>query len=176
MLLLRRCYQKVLAWSRHPKAVHYLAFVSFVDSSLFPVSPAFMFIPMAFAKPTRAFWYAGVCTLSSVLGGILGYFLGFFAFETLIEPFIAWMGYTVWYQKALEWFQEWGFWAIFVAGFSPIPYKIFTIGAGVLQLNFPGFLLASCLGRTVRFFLMAAAIRWGGPTIEALFRRMANVK
>lgn len=169
-------YQKVLLWSRHPKAVYYLAWVSFVDSSVFPVSPAFMFVPMAFAKPSCAFWYAWVCTLSSVLGGIVGYLLGYFAFEMLLEPFVQWMGYTMFYEQALRWFQDWGFWAIFVAGLSPIPYKIFTISAGVLQLNFPGFILASFLGRMLRFFLMAAALRWGGPKVEPILRRMVQVK
>ncbi len=86
------------------------------------------------------------------------------------------MGYTDVYLSALEWFQDWGFWAIVLAALSPVPYKIFTIGAGVLQLNFPGFLLASFLGRALRFFLIAAAIYWGGPKMEVLFKRFVKTK
>lgn len=176
MRFINSCYQTVLSWTRHPKAVRYLGIVSFIDSSIFPVSPAFMFIPMAFAKPSCAFWYAWVCTVASVLGGMVGYLLGYFAFEWLLQPFIEWMGYGELYLNALQWFQDWGFWAIVLAALSPVPYKIFTIGAGVLQLSFPGFVLASFLGRAARFFLMAAAIYWGGPKVEALFRRFVKIK
>lgn len=165
-------YDKVLEWSSHPKASRYLAFVSFVDSSVFPVSPLFMLLPMAYAKPERAFGLAWTCIVWSVLGGIIGYFLGFFAFEVFLEPFINRMGYAESYRVAMVWFQEWGFWAIFLACLSPIiPYKIFTIAAGVLQLNFPGFLVASFLGRSLRFFLIAAVIRFGGPKVEPFVRR-----
>lgn len=176
MRFLNKLYQKALLWSNHPKAIYHLAWVSFVDSSVFPLSPAFMFIPMSFAKPERAFWYAWVCSISSVLGGIVGYALGYMAFETLLEPFIRFMGYTAFYEQALVWFQDWGFWAIFLAGLSPIPYKIFTIGAGVLQLNFMGFIIASFLGRMLRFFLMAAVLRWGGPRVLPFLRRMIKIK
>lgn len=170
--LLGALYQKVEQWSTHPKAVYYLAGVSFIDSSVFPVSPAFMLIPMILAVPTHAFRYAWVSTISSALGGIIGYLLGFFVFETVLEPLIHGMGYTALYQNALLWFQKWGFWAIFIAGFSPIPYKLFTIGAGVLQLNFLGFIWASLLGRGLRFFVMAVALKWGGPKVVLMFRRM----
>jgi membrane protein YqaA with SNARE-associated domain len=87
-----------------------------------------------------------------------------------------WMGYMIFYQEALQWFQDWGFWAILVGALSPIPYKIFTISAGVLELNFAGFLLASFLGRLLRFSLMAALLRWGGPRVEPLLRRVMGVK
>lgn len=165
-------YNKILIWSEHPKAKHYLAFLSFIDASLFPISPLFMFIPMSYAKPKRAFSYAAITVISSLVGGALGYALGIFTFDILIEPFIKWMGYTGYYQMSLQWFQNWGFFAIVIGCLSPmIPYKIFTIGAGVLQLNFWWFMLASLVGRTLRFFLIAAFIRWGGPKIEPYLRR-----
>lgn len=165
-------YEKVLEWSRHPNAPFYLGFVSFIDSSVFPVSPLFMLIPMSFADPSRAFFYAGITTLSSVAGGAVGYALGLLAFETVVNPFLNWMGYMGAYQSAVQSFQQWGYWAIFLGCFSPfIPYKIFTIGAGVLQLNLGWFLLASSLGRLLRFFIICAMIRWGGPKIEPLLRR-----
>lgn len=172
MRFLIKWYDKVLGWSQHPHAVRYLGFLSFIDASLFPISPNFMLIPMAYARPKSAFWFAAICTVASILGGILGYALGLFAFEALINPFLEWMGYMGQYQAALLWFQKWGFWAILLACFSPfIPYKIFTIGAGVLQLNLGLFLMASTLGRALRFYMISAVIRFGGPKIEPYVRQ-----
>ena len=165
-------YDKVLGWSKDPKAPWYLGFVSFIDASLFPISPLFMILPMSFAKPERAFYFASIAIVTSILGGFLGYALGFFAYEALIGPFIKMMGYTNYYQMAMQWFQTWGFWAILFGCLSPmIPYKIFTIGAGVMQLNFGWFLLASIFGRILRFYIIASLICWGGPKIEPLLRR-----
>jgi len=165
-------YDKVLSWSKHPKAAWYLGFVSFVDSSLFPISPLFMILPMSVSEPKRAFYFANIAIVASVLGGMLGYALGLFAFDLIISPFITLMGYSHYYDLAMQWFQNWGFWAILFGCISPIiPYKIFTIGAGVLQLHFGWFLLASLLGRMLRFWIIAAILRWGGPKFEPLFRK-----
>jgi membrane protein YqaA with SNARE-associated domain len=165
-------YDKVLLWSKHPKANWYLTFVSFVDASLFPVSPLFMLLPMSVAEPKSAFRLAGIVIVSSFFGGILGYGLGLFAFEAIVNPFINMMGYSGSYQLATEWFQEWGFLAILFGCVTPfIPYKIFTIGSGVMQLHFGWFLLASLAGRAIRFLLIAVLIRWGGPKVEPLFRK-----
>ncbi|HXH54253.1 MAG TPA: VTT domain-containing protein [Gammaproteobacteria bacterium] len=165
-------YDKILRWSAHPKATRYLALVSFIDASFFPISPLFMILPMSVAEPKRAFQFAGIVIVSSFFGGILGYGLGFFAFEGIVNPFINMMGYSGYYQLAAQWFQEWGFWAILFGCVTPfIPYKIFTIGAGVMQLHFGWFLLASLTGRTIRFLLIATIIRWGGPKAEPLFRK-----
>lgn len=165
----------VLEWARHPKAARYLGFLSFIDASIFPISPNFMLIPMAYAEPKRAFRFAAICTIGSILGGLIGYALGLFALETIINPFLSWMGYTEMYHTALIWFQKWGFWAILLACFSPfIPYKIFTIGAGVLQLNLGLFLIASTLGRALRFYMISAVIRWGGPKMEPFLRQTLN--
>src|SRR5437868_14323040 len=111
-----------------------------------------MLLPMSFAIPNKAFWFAAMATVSSILGGLLCYSLGFWAFEAIVHPFLVWMGYMELYQMALNWFQVWGFWAILLGCFSPfIPFKIFTIGAGVLQLPFGWFLIASSIGRALRF-------------------------
>jgi membrane protein YqaA with SNARE-associated domain len=164
-------YDKVLQWAKHPHALWYLGLVSFIDSSLFPISPLFMLIPMSFSQPNQAFYFAFIVVVTSFIGGIVGYGLGFFAFEVCIKPFINLMGYTDYYQVMMQWFQEWGFWAILFGCFAPfIPYKIFTIGAGVMQLNLVWFLLACGVGRTLRFLIIAATIRWGGPKFEPLFR------
>jgi membrane protein YqaA with SNARE-associated domain len=171
--MLEKLYNKVLAWSLHPKAAYYLGFLSFIDASVFPISPNFMIIPMSYSKPQRAFSFAAIATVGSVFGGIMGYGLGLFAFDTLMSPFIRFMGYQPLYQGTMEWFQNYGFWAILLAGFSPfIPYKIFTIGAGVLQLNLFWFLIASGLGRALRFYGMCFLIQWSGPKIEPYVRKM----
>lgn len=171
MRFILNLYEKVMVWSRHPKAARYLGILSFIDASFFPVSPMFMFVPMAFAHPQRTFWYAGLATLGSILGGVLGYLLGLFAFDVVMEPLLNWMGYHSLYQSAILSFQRWGFWAVLLGCFSPIPYKVFTIGAGVMQLNFGLFLLASAFGRFLRFFVTGAIIWWGGPKMEPFLRR-----
>lgn len=165
-------YDKVLQWSKHPKACWYLGLVSFVDASVFPVSPLFMILPMSFSAPHRSFYFAFITISMSFFGGMLGYVLGLFAYDMFIYPFIQWMGYAAYYQMAVQWFQTWGFWAILIGCLSPmIPYKIFTISSGVMHLHFGWFLAATLVGRALRFLLIAALIRWGGPKIEPVFRR-----
>lgn len=160
-------YQKALVWARHRFAVYYLAALSFAESSFFPVPPDVMLAPMALATPRKAFWFALVATVSSVLGGILGYFIGEFAFD-MVTPLLHDLGYWEKYLRARDWFAEWGFWAIFIAGFSPIPYKVFTIAAGTLSMVMIPFILASLIGRGARFFLVALLLAWGGERLEKL--------
>lgn len=158
-------YKKVLAWARHKHAVWYLSALSFAESSFFPVPPDVMLAPMALARPDRALRYALLTTMASVLGGMLGYLIGAFAFD-LIEPWIHQFGYWEKYSLAQEWFEKWGFWAVFLAGFSPIPYKVFTIAAGALSMAFLPFVGASFIGRGGRFFLVALLLAWGGKPLE----------
>lgn len=159
-------YRRAMVWARHPHAPWYLGGLSFAESSFFPVPPDVMLAPMSLAKPNRAWWFAFLTTVTSVLGGLLGYVIGLLAFES-IEPLIASAGYTDKYLLAREWFDAWGFWAIFLAGFSPIPYKLFTITAGVIAMSLAPFLIASLIGRGARFFLVAALMAWGGERMEA---------
>ena len=111
-----------------------------------------------------------ITTLASVAGGLFGYAIGYFALD-LVEPMIRTAGYWDGYQQVRAWFNEWGFWAVLAAGFSPIPYKLFTIAAGALAMPVPLFALASIVGRGGRFFLVAGLVRWGGPPMEARLRR-----
>ncbi len=159
-----------MGWSRHRHAVRYLAVLSFAESSFFPVPPDVMLAPMAMAEPRRAWRLASLTTLASVLGGAFGYLIGLFAFD-LIEPLIREVGYYPKYLDARAWFDRWGFWAIFIAGFSPIPYKVFTIAAGVISMAFVPFVAASLIGRGARFYLVAALMAWGGERMEGLLRR-----
>ncbi|PLY12176.1 MAG: hypothetical protein C0631_17460 [Sedimenticola sp.] len=166
MRLFSALYERVMIWSRHPHAPRYLAGLSFAESSFFPIPPDVMLAPMTLANPKRAWYFALLTTLASVVGGVLGFYIGVFAFE-MIEPLLHDAGYYPKYLQAKGWFEEWGFWAIFVAGFSPIPYKVFTITAGVISMSLLPFVLASFVGRGARFFLVAALMAWGGERMEA---------
>jgi len=170
MSIFSSLYDRVMAWSRHRHAPWYLGGLSFAESSFFPIPPDVMLAPMSMTKPRRAWWFAGLTTVTSVLGGLLGYLIGHFAFE-LITPLVAEGGrYAESFAKAEAWFRAWGVWAIFIAGFSPIPYKIFTISAGVLHMALIPFLIASAVGRGARFFLVAALMAWGGERMESTLR------
>lgn len=170
MRLFSALYTRVLAWSAHPHAKWYLGGLSFAESSFFPVPPDVMLAPMTLARPDQGLRYALIATLTSVLGGIVGYLIGLFAFE-LIEPWLVKLGYWDGYLHARAWFEHWGFWAMFAAGFLPIPYKVFTIAAGALRMNLLLFVFASMLGRGARFMLVALLVMWGGPRVEAQLRR-----
>lgn len=164
-----RLYDRVLVLAAHKHAPGYLAGLSFAESSFFPVPPDVMLAPMALAKPQRAWYLAMLTTVSSVIGGVLGYVIGMFAFE-FVEPLLHQYGYWQAYLRVSEWFDHWGFWAIFVAGFTPIPYKVFTISAGVIAMAFFPFLIASLVGRGARFFLVSALMVWGGERMRDAVR------
>ena len=169
MRLFSTIYDRVISWSRHRHAQWYLGGLSFAESSFFPIPPDVMLAPMSLARPAKAWHFALITTLASVAGGIFGYLIGHFAIE-MIEPLIQRVGYGHHYEKAVIWFREWGFWAVFLAGFSPIPYKIFTITAGALGMAFIPFLIASTVGRGARFYLVAGLMRWGGERMEKTLR------
>ncbi|OOZ41207.1 hypothetical protein BOW53_04905 [Solemya pervernicosa gill symbiont] len=170
MRIFSKLYERMMVWAEHRLAPWYLAILSFAESSFFPIPPDVMLAPMTLAKPHKAWHYALITTIASVLGGMLGYLIGMFAFE-MIEPLIHKAGYWARFERAQQWFSEWGFWAIFLAGFSPIPYKVFTIAAGVISMAVPPFLIASLIGRGGRFFLVAGIIAWGGERMEQGLRR-----
>lgn len=163
-------YDRVLAWAGHPHAERYLAGLSFAESSFFPVPPDVMLAPMCLARPDAAWRYAAVTSITSLLGGIAGYAIGYYMFAA-IEPWLHSMGYWPAYLQGKAWFDRWGAWAVLIAGFSPIPYKIFTISAGAAVLNFPVFVVASLVGRGARFFLVAGLIRAGGVRMETTLRK-----
>ncbi|MGD2056753.1 MAG: YqaA family protein, partial [Gammaproteobacteria bacterium] len=169
MAIFTSLYERTLALARHPYAVRYLAVLSFSESSFFPVPPDVMLAPMSMARPERAMSYAAITTLASVVGGVFGYLIGHFAFD-LVEPWVHAAGYWEKYLQVRGWFDVWGFWAILIAGFSPIPYKVFTIAAGTLSMNLPLFIAGSALGRGGRFFLVAGLLSWGGPRMESILR------
>jgi len=172
--MFKKLYDKVILWAKHEHAEKYLAVLSFAESSFFPIPPDVMLAPMVLAKQEKAWRLALVTTVASVLGGMLGYAIGFFAFD-MIQPWLEGSHYWPKYQMAEQWFADWGFWAIFIAGFSPIPYKVFTIAAGALSMMFLPFVLASFVGRGLRFFLVAGLLKLGGKKFEAKLRHYMDI-
>ncbi|MFY8273031.1 YqaA family protein [Pseudoalteromonas sp. SSDWG2] len=175
MRLFTSLYDASLRWARHRHAQRYLAGMSFAESVIFPVPPDVMLAPMCLANTSRAWHFALLTTIASVIGGVLGYALGFWLFEPVVEPLIASMGWQDKFDHALQWFKQYGVWVVFLAGFSPIPYKVFTIGAGLLHMAFLPFLLASAVGRGARFFLVAGLMKFGGARMEAKLRQYVEV-
>ena len=159
-------YQGVMRFSRRREAPYYLSLLSFVESFILPFPPPdVMLAPMSLARPSRAMQFAALTLFFSVLGGLVGYMIGAFLFD-LAEPYVIAWGYQARFEKVTTWFEHWGFWAVLVAGFSPVPYKLFTIAAGVLNLALIPFVLASIIGRGARFFLLAWCLARYGPAIE----------
>lgn len=168
--MFQKLYDKALFWAKHRHANKYLFALSFAESSFFPIPPDVMLAPMSLAQPEKAFHFALWTTIASVLGGILGYGIGYFLFDSIA----AWLQEThYWssYLQAEQWFKNWGFWAVFIAGFSPIPYKVFTLAAGALQMFFLPFVVASMIGRGARFFLIAMLLTMGGGKLESTLRQ-----
>jgi len=168
-------YNAVIRFSRRKDAPYYLSLLSFLESFILPFPPPdVMLAPMALAQPRLALRFAALTLACSVLGGLAGYLIGAFLFD-LAEPLIVDWGYQSRFETVMTWFDEWGFWAVLVAGFSPVPYKIFTIAAGVLNLALLPFVLASIIGRGARFFLVAWCLAKFGPTIESRLMRYIEI-
>ncbi len=169
MGLFGRLYAWTLKWAGHPRAPWALGGLSFAESSVFPIPPDVLLAPMCLAQPRRAMFYAHITTAASVAGGLFGYLLGYFAIA-LVKPWIVAAGYLPAYETAAEWFVQWGFWVILVAGFSPVPYKVFTVAAGATGIGLIPFVLGSVLGRGARFYAVAGLVAWGGPRLEPWLR------
>ncbi len=162
--MLQGLYDWTMGVARHRHAIWGLAAVAFIESSLFPIPPDVLLIPMVIARPQRAFLLASVCTLASVAGGYLGYAIGYFAFETFGKHVLEFYGVMDRYEALKASFAEWGAWIIVLKGMTPIPYKLITIASGALKFNLATFTLASLVSRSLRFFLVAALLwRFGEP-------------
>jgi membrane protein YqaA with SNARE-associated domain len=166
-------YEKVMRWAAHRHAQWYLAALSFAESSFFPIPPDVMLAPMALAETKKAWRFALITTIFSVIGGAAGYAIGMFAFD-MVQPLLEKAGYMDRYQLAVDWFEEWGIWVVFLAGFSPIPYKLFTIAAGVVSMMFIPFMIASLIGRGARFFIVAGLMVWGGEKMDQALRQYVD--
>lgn len=151
----RRIYDEVIHLSAKQHALFWLAVISFVESSFFPIPPDIMLIPMILATPKQAWKIAGVCTVASVIGAYLGYIIGFYFFQLIAEPLLSFYGYLEKFNEFKDLYNEYGAWIVFGAGITPFPYKIITIASGVVHLNLAVFTVASVIARGLRFFLIA---------------------
>lgn len=167
----KRAYDWMMRMARHEKAGPALFGISFLESSVFPIPPDVMLIPMVLARPERAWLYAAICTAGSVLGGIAGYAIGYFLYETLGQWLISTYGLAQQFEAYRAAYNEWGLWIILIKGATPIPYKIVTIASGAAAFNFWIFLAASLVTRGVRFFLVAALLYWFGTPIRDFIER-----
>lgn len=174
--MLRRLYDRVLALAGSRLAPVWLAVISFAESSIFPIPPDALLIPMCLARPDRAWRLALICTVASVLGGVLGYFIGYALFEVIAEPILRLYHYEAAFERFKATYAEWGLWVILIKGATPIPYKIVTIASGAASFNFAVFMAASIATRGARFFLVAGLLRaYGEPVREFIERRLTLV-
>jgi len=168
-------YDWVLHWAQTPYGVPALVLLAFAESSFFPVPPDVLLIALCLGLPARAFYYAAVCSISSVIGGICGYLIGWVVWEQVHDFFFRFVFSQAIFDRVDALYHQYDFWAVFVAGFTPIPYKVFTIAAGVFGLDFPRFVLASAVSRSARFFLVAALIWKFGPPVKAFIDKYFNL-
>ena len=169
--MLRRLYDQVLELSSRRHAVLFLAAIAFVESSVFPIPPDVMLIPMVLALRQRAWWFAAVCTLASVAGGLGGYAIGAALFDSIGSRILEFYGYSEAFSDFVSRYNEHGAWIVFVAGVTPLPYKVITIASGVAHLDLATFTGASLAARGLRFFLIAGLLYFLGPPIRALIEQ-----
>jgi membrane protein YqaA with SNARE-associated domain len=163
--MFRKLYDLCIKASHHKHADRYLIGVSVAEASFFPIPVDVMLAPMVMAERERAWYLAFITTVASVIGGLIGYFIGSFFFDNIaawLEQSHYWSGY----QTAVQWFADYGFWAMLLAGFSPIPFKVFTIAAGTVSMPLLPFLIACIIGRGARYGLVAGLVKLAGPAIE----------
>ncbi|MGC3937067.1 YqaA family protein [Roseobacter sp. EG26] len=171
--MLRKIYDWTLSKADHPQALWVLAFVSFIESSVFPIPPDVLMIPMIIARPSRAWRIAAVALVASVLGGLLGYAIGAFAMDTIGDPILASLGKTEAKVIFDERFNDKGFWAVLIAGMTPFPYKVITIMSGATGMNLTTFVATSILARGLRFFIVAFLLwKFGAPIREFIEKRL----
>ena len=169
--MLRRLYDKVIALSASRHAPWWLAVISFAEASFFPIPPDVLLIPMVLALRQRAWMLALVCTIASVAGGALGYFIGYALFEVLATPLLHAYHYEAAFARFKDSYAEYGLWVILLKGVTPIPYKIVTIASGAASFNFWVFMAASVATRGARFFLVAALLYFFGPPMRAFIEK-----
>ena len=171
--MLRRLYDWTINLAGHRHAIIALALIALIESSIFPIPPDILLIPIVLAMRDRAWLAASVCTIASVIGGVLGYGIGFFMYEQIGKPILDLYNYTVKFSEFQNVYNQWGAWAVFFAGVTPFPYKVITILSGMTGLSLPVFILASIIARGARFFIITALLwKYGNPIQEFIERRL----
>jgi len=172
---IRRLYDWTLHWAETPYGAPALFALAFAESSFFPVPPDVLLIALCLGLPARSLWFALVCTVGSVLGGMAGYLIGWAVWDEVSGFFFRYVFSQEIFNLVGQKYDAHAFWAVFTAGFTPIPYKVFTIAAGVLHIDFVAFLVASITGRAGRFFLVAGLIRLFGPPVRVFIDKYFNL-
>lgn len=177
MKIVRRLYDWVLAWAQTPYGVPVLGLLAFAEASFFPIPPDVLLIALCLAVPASSYRFALVATLGSVAGGMLGYLIGWGLWDALSPYFFQYVpGFSPdGFAQVRSLFDQYDFWTVFAAGFTPIPYKIFTIASGAFQINFPVFVGASLVSRGLRFFLVAALFYYLGRPARVLIEKYFNL-
>ena len=171
--MLRGLYNWTMSLAQSRYALWALAVVAFVESSFFPIPPDVLMIPMIIARPSRAFIIAGIATLASVMGGLFGYYIGFALMETIGQPILDFYGKGEKFADFAQTYNEWGAWAVLVAGVTPFPFKVITIASGVTQLSLPLFITFAIIARSLRFFLVAVLLwKFGEPIRDFIEKRL----
>lgn len=171
--MIKRLYDWTMGLADSKHALLALAFVAFVESSVFPIPPDILMIPMILAAPHRAFLIAGVATVSSVLGGLFGYYIGYGLFDTVGRPVLEFYGKDKYFEEFAVRYNEWGAWAVLIAGVTPFPYKVITILSGSTALSLPVFMVASVIARGLRFFIVATLLwKFGEPIRDFIEKRL----
>ena len=163
---MRKIYDWMMRMSAGPNAPYALALVSFLESSIFPIPPDVMLVPMVLADRTKAWRHATVATIASVLGGLAGYAIGYFLFDIIGRPILDVYGYGGKFDVVSAWFRDWGVWILIGKGWTPFPFKVLTILAGAAQMNLASFAIASIVARAMRFFLVAGLLYYFGEPIR----------
>lgn len=174
MKVFTKLYDACLRWAKHKYATVYLAVLTFAESVFFPIPPDVMLAPMVLSRRDKAWYLAAITSISSVIGGIVGYLLGAYLYEPVVLPFIELMHYEQKFETIVGYFNEYGVMIVFLAGFTPIPYKLFTVSAGMLTMAFWPFVIASAIGRGMRFFLVAGILYFGGEKMEHKIRQYVD--
>ena len=169
--MLQKLYDWTMSLAAGPRAPAALGGISFIESSVFPIPPDTLLIPMVIAKREKAWIYAAICTITSVLGGLFGYFIGAFLFDQVAEPILAFYGYADKFADFTARYNEWGVWIVLIAGLTPFPYKVITIASGATGLPLMVFTVASIVARGARFFILAALLYWLGPPIREFIEK-----
>jgi membrane protein YqaA with SNARE-associated domain len=173
--MMRRLYDWMMRMAGHKKAPQALFWVAFIESSVFPIPPDVMLIPMILAQRAKAFLYATICLAGSVIGGVAGYAIGYYLFDLIGEPVLRVYGYGEKYQQTADLFNEWGPWILIAKGWTPFPYKVLTIAAGAFKMSIVPFILASIVARAMRFYLVAALLYWFGEPIRDFIEKRLSL-
>jgi membrane protein YqaA with SNARE-associated domain len=175
MRWMRWLYDWTISWAEKPQGTWALFLIAFAESSFFPIPPDVLLIALCVGSVTKSYRFAVICTLGSLLGGIAGYGIGLYGFEMIGQPIVkAYHGEVV-MEKIKTWYDTYGFWGNLLAAVTPIPYKVFTIASGAFEFSFTSFMLASVVGRSLRFFAVATLLFFFGPSIKAFIEKYFNL-